>query len=78
MQMKDRAQVEEKIKKLIADGAEKLQIITDFDRTLSKQHHNGELTKSSYCMFIGIIFSFIKSNFVILSGLYFVFYNMDI
>lgn len=46
--MKDKNDVYRKIRKIIESGKEKLQIITDFDRTLSKHHHNGVNTKSSY------------------------------
>ncbi|KAL1116314.1 hypothetical protein AAG570_005809 [Ranatra chinensis] len=60
--MKDRAVVEEKLRRMIAGGKEKLQIITDFDRTLSKYHHNGELTKSSYCVFESV--PSLPTNFV--------------
>lgn len=46
--MKNKAEVYRKIEKLVEGGFDKLQIITDFDRTLSKYHHNGEIMKSSY------------------------------
>ncbi|KAK9508528.1 hypothetical protein O3M35_006067 [Rhynocoris fuscipes] len=51
VRMKDKDDVLNKIQRLITDGKHKLQIITDFDRTISKHHHNGDLTKSSYCVF---------------------------
>uniref|UniRef100_A0A0K8SWY5 5'-nucleotidase n=1 Tax=Lygus hesperus TaxID=30085 RepID=A0A0K8SWY5_LYGHE len=54
VKMKDKDAVYQKIHKMVKDGKEKLQIITDFDRTLSKYHHNGESTKSSYGVFEAI------------------------
>ncbi|XP_073998585.1 cytosolic 5'-nucleotidase IIIB [Rhodnius prolixus] len=51
VRMKDKDTVLKKIEKIIFEGKQKLQIITDFDRTVSKHHHNGETTKSSYCIF---------------------------
>ncbi|XP_014214001.1 7-methylguanosine phosphate-specific 5'-nucleotidase [Copidosoma floridanum] len=39
--MKDRVTVLQKINKIIRDGANKLQLVADFDRTLTKQHENG-------------------------------------
>ncbi|BET01464.1 Pyrimidine 5'-nucleotidase (UMHypothetical protein-1) [Nesidiocoris tenuis] len=51
VRMKNKAEVYRKIEKLVEGGFDKLQIITDFDRTLSKYHHNGEIMKSSYMVF---------------------------
>lgn len=42
----------EKLNKLISDGRDHLQIIADYDRTLTKYHVNGEPTLSSFCKFI--------------------------
>ncbi|XP_014257103.1 7-methylguanosine phosphate-specific 5'-nucleotidase-like isoform X2 [Cimex lectularius] len=47
VKMKDKNLVIEKIQNIINGGVEKLQIITDFDRTLSKHHHNGVLSMTS-------------------------------
>lgn len=47
--MKDKELVISKIKKIKEGGSSKLQIITDFDRTVSKHHDNGKPTLSSYC-----------------------------
>lgn len=46
--MKNPHEVKEKINKIISGGKNKLQIIFDFDRTLTKHHENGVLTKSSF------------------------------
>lgn len=54
VRMKDKDMVVTKLKQLKEEGTTKLQIITDFDRTVSKHHDMGNLTKSSYCVFEGI------------------------
>lgn len=46
--MKNPHEVKEKINNIISGGKNKLQIIFDFDRTLTKHHENGVLTKSSF------------------------------
>ncbi|XP_014279458.1 7-methylguanosine phosphate-specific 5'-nucleotidase isoform X1 [Halyomorpha halys] len=51
IRMKDKELVISKIKKIKEGGSNKLQIITDFDRTVSKHHDNGKPTLSSYCVF---------------------------
>ncbi|XP_014279459.1 7-methylguanosine phosphate-specific 5'-nucleotidase A [Halyomorpha halys] len=51
VRMKDKELVISKIKKIKEGGSNKLQIITDFDRTISKHHDNGKPTLSSYCVF---------------------------
>lgn len=44
--------VEQKINKLIGDGSNKLQLVTDFDYTLTKQRlANGKKMLSSFCLF---------------------------
>lgn len=64
--MKDKDTVLKKIEKIIFEGKQKLQIITDFDRTVSKHHHNGETTKSSYCeLKVIIIFEKCRFSFLI-------------
>lgn len=45
----DRSHVEGVINSLVIGGSEKLQIISDFDRTLTKQHVDGKPTLSSFC-----------------------------
>lgn len=52
VRMKNKDEVYAKIKKIIEGTKDKLQIITDFDRTVSKHHHNGKTTLSSYGMII--------------------------
>jgi 5'-nucleotidase len=47
----DRPRVENMINSLVMGGREKLQIISDFDRTLTKQHVDGKPTLSSFCIF---------------------------
>jgi len=51
VRMRDREAVLLKISRIIEGGLGKLQVITDFDRTLSKQHHNGVTTPCSYSVF---------------------------
>lgn len=46
--MKNPHEVKEKINNIIGGGKNKIQIIFDFDRTLTKHHENGVLTKSSF------------------------------
>ncbi|XP_050530053.1 7-methylguanosine phosphate-specific 5'-nucleotidase isoform X2 [Daktulosphaira vitifoliae] len=43
--------VNKKLQQIIYDGFEKLQIISDFDRTISCSEHNKIPTKSSFCVF---------------------------
>ncbi|XP_031782592.1 7-methylguanosine phosphate-specific 5'-nucleotidase isoform X2 [Nasonia vitripennis] len=50
--MKDEAEVMKKIKKIVSEGPEKLQIVSDFDFTLTKQHDNGTPVPSSVVMFL--------------------------
>ena len=46
---KNREKVKEIVKKIVQDGSSKLQIITDFDRTLTRYHAHGKsVGKSSY------------------------------
>ncbi|KDR22681.1 7-methylguanosine phosphate-specific 5'-nucleotidase [Zootermopsis nevadensis] len=47
----DKLRVQNMIMSLIDGGREKLQIISDFDRTLTKQHVDGKPTMSSFCIF---------------------------
>lgn len=54
VKMRDKNEVYRKLKSMIESGKDKLQVITDFDRTLSKFHHNGEAIKSSYNVFENI------------------------
>ncbi|XP_075237541.1 cytosolic 5'-nucleotidase IIIB isoform X2 [Lycorma delicatula] len=49
--IKNLKEVEIKMKKIIEGGAKLLQIITDFDRTLTKDNVNGIPNKSSHCIF---------------------------
>ncbi|CAH8469639.1 unnamed protein product [Schistosoma turkestanicum] len=43
--------VQKKLEILTTSGKDKLEIITDFDRTLSKYSQNGELVPTSYGIF---------------------------
>ncbi|KAF6197408.1 hypothetical protein GE061_020231 [Apolygus lucorum] len=52
VRMKNKDEVYAKIQKIIDGKKDKLQIITDFDRTVSKHHHNGKTTPSSYAVFV--------------------------
>ncbi|XP_050426851.1 cytosolic 5'-nucleotidase 3 [Adelges cooleyi] len=49
--IRDEQVVDTKICQLVEGGVEKLQIISDFDRTISTSVHNNEPTKSSFCVF---------------------------
>ncbi|KAF5308264.1 hypothetical protein FQR65_LT06257 [Abscondita terminalis] len=49
--IKNKEHVNKIIQNIIADGKDKLQIISDFDRTLTKQHHNGKTPVSSFGVF---------------------------
>ncbi|XP_014213983.1 7-methylguanosine phosphate-specific 5'-nucleotidase isoform X3 [Copidosoma floridanum] len=49
--IKDEATVLNKINKIVRDGANKLQLVTDFDLTLTKQHENGVPILSSFGIF---------------------------
>lgn len=51
VRMRDRDRVEQMINRLAEGGKEKLQIISDFDRTLTKQHMDGKPMLSSFCVF---------------------------
>lgn len=46
--MKDRENVNRIINELVRGGAAKLQIVSDFDRTITKQHENGKMHISSF------------------------------
>ncbi|PSN52497.1 hypothetical protein C0J52_11214 [Blattella germanica] len=50
VRMRDKDKVEQMVNQLIEGGREKLQLISDFDRTLTKQHMDGKPTLSSFCM----------------------------
>ncbi|XP_058796620.1 7-methylguanosine phosphate-specific 5'-nucleotidase-like [Phymastichus coffea] len=49
--IKDEAGVLQKINKIALDGASKLQVVTDFDLTLTKQHEDGAPILSSFGIF---------------------------
>ncbi|KAJ8674763.1 hypothetical protein QAD02_010549 [Eretmocerus hayati] len=49
--MKDEQAVLQKINKIIRDGANRLQLVTDFDLTLTKQHECGAPILSSFGIF---------------------------
>ncbi|OQR72572.1 cytosolic 5'-nucleotidase III-like [Tropilaelaps mercedesae] len=49
--VKDAQHVQQKIDKLAADGSSRLQLLTDFDRTLSRTHYNGKPVLTSYCVY---------------------------
>ncbi|XP_066586070.1 7-methylguanosine phosphate-specific 5'-nucleotidase [Prorops nasuta] len=49
--IKDKAAVIQKINQILCDGSNKLQVVTDFDFTLTKQHINGTRTLSSFALF---------------------------
>ncbi|KAH0557967.1 7-methylguanosine phosphate-specific 5'-nucleotidase-like [Cotesia glomerata] len=51
VKIRDFDNVINKIKKIRADGPNKLQIVTDFDRTVTKQHVNGRQVLSSFGIF---------------------------
>ncbi|KAJ9588141.1 hypothetical protein L9F63_018499 [Diploptera punctata] len=51
VRMRDRDRVEQMINRLAEGGKEKLQMISDFDRTLTKQHMDGKPMLSSFCVF---------------------------
>ncbi|KAL7289885.1 hypothetical protein TKK_0016278 [Trichogramma kaykai] len=49
--IQDEATVLKKINIMINGGSDKLQVVTDFDFTLTKTHKNGNKTLSSFCIF---------------------------
>ncbi|KAF5280499.1 hypothetical protein FQA39_LY18044 [Lamprigera yunnana] len=49
--IKNKENVNRLLHNIIVDGKEKLQIITDFDKTLTKQHEVGKLFTSSFGVF---------------------------
>ncbi|KAG8237157.1 hypothetical protein J437_LFUL011206 [Ladona fulva] len=51
VRMKDRDKVEELINILVSGGKERLQVISDFDMTLTKQHENGNRCITSFGIF---------------------------
>ncbi|XP_057340681.1 7-methylguanosine phosphate-specific 5'-nucleotidase [Microplitis mediator] len=51
VKIRDIDNVINKIKKIRNDGPNKLQIVTDFDRTITKQHVNGKEVLSSFGIF---------------------------
>lgn len=46
--IKDPCKVNEIIHSLIKGGCKRLQIVSDFDRTITKQHENGKMHLSSF------------------------------
>lgn len=51
LRMKDPQRVQNKIHKLTIDGPSCLQLLTDFDRTLSRTHYHGKPVSTSYCVY---------------------------
>ncbi|KAF5270052.1 hypothetical protein FQA39_LY08464 [Lamprigera yunnana] len=49
--IKNKDQVNELIKEIISSGYQNLQIVSDFDRTITKHHDNGKTHLSSFAMF---------------------------
>lgn len=49
--MKNEKEVHEKINSIIKDGHKNLQIVSDYDQTLTKQHENGKKHLSSFGKF---------------------------
>lgn len=49
--IKNKELVNQKIKNLIEGGFDKLQVVSDFDKTLTKQHQNGKMHLSSFGIF---------------------------
>ena len=50
MHVKDKNLVEGKLKKLREDGSEKLQVIADFDKTLTRSHFDGTVIDTSWAV----------------------------
>ncbi|KAK8771414.1 hypothetical protein V5799_025344 [Amblyomma americanum] len=48
VRMKDPERVEELVCKLIKGGPKKLQVVTDFDHTISRSHYNGKPCRSTH------------------------------
>lgn len=46
--MKNKEDVLQKIEKIRNDGPNKLQVITDYDKTITKQHINGQCVHNSW------------------------------
>nr|XP_023030478.1 7-methylguanosine phosphate-specific 5'-nucleotidase [Leptinotarsa decemlineata] len=49
--IRDPDKVNETIERLIDGGCDKLQVVSDFDKTITKQHENGKIYASSFAMF---------------------------
>lgn len=49
--IKDKNRVEELVNRLVRDGKDKLQVILDFDQTMTKQHVNGNRCLTSFGIF---------------------------
>lgn len=69
--IKDKAKVNDIINELVKGGSNKLQVILDFDRTITKQHVNGAKQYSSFGKTSSLIAFSFKSLFKTLSRRYF-------
>lgn len=49
--IKNAEKVNEKINGIVEDGFNNLQIVSDFDLTITKQHENGKRHISSFCKY---------------------------
>lgn len=49
--IKDKIRINQLLNKIIDGGRTKLQVVFDFDRTLTKQHENGKVYQSSFGKF---------------------------
>ena len=50
VEVRDRAGVEDKLARLIAEGPDRLQLIVDFDYTMSRAHKNGKIFTSPFLL----------------------------
>ena len=48
VEVRDRAGVEDKLARLIAEGPDRLQLIVDFDYTISRAHKDGKIILAPY------------------------------
>lgn len=51
--IKNKEDVIEKLRSLLRDGIESLQVITDFDQTLTRAFVNGNKANSTFCVLHG-------------------------
>lgn len=76
--IKNKNKVNNLIHEIVNGGANKLQIVTDFDRTLTKQYEPGKDYHTSFGLLLIIILSFIIALFIIFILSYSTIWKMSI